>query len=203
MGAVTNDDGDDVEAAEAPKKIREGGVISFFGLFWDKKAVAWSQKALWGHPRHRIGRGLSKTQSRINFWKQSGIYILYDNGMIPIYCGQAGLGENKFIGNRLRSHVEKSYFRNAWRYFSWFGLSDLPGMDVGWKATDLDIAKRENPDWGFEKPVNANLPQLIKTLEAVTIEGFAPRFNSRGGDLFNATLVRQHVAGENSDGEED
>ena len=46
-----------------------------------------------------------------------GIYILYDNRYVPLYCGRAGKGEAT-VGSRIYTHKGQKYLGRKIRYFS-------------------------------------------------------------------------------------
>ena len=106
------------------------GFIRFYGLFWDKHLVGWREGALLGQPKGWIGSKPKKDtdpkQLQMNFWGQKGVYVLYNESLVPVYAGQAGLvrkkrkGAGRTIGDRLSEHW-CGPFRNGWRFFSWFG----------------------------------------------------------------------------------
>lgn len=79
---------------EAPPK--EAGFIRFYGLYWDKSEVGWLDNQLLGRPPGWVGRGVKGRDPKdlqMNFWKQQGVYILYDANLQPVYAGQAGLSK--------------------------------------------------------------------------------------------------------------
>lgn len=180
---------------EAPPK--EAGFIKFYGLYWDKSVVGWLENKLLGQPPGWIGKGkqskgFDRRAVQMNFWNQQGVYILYDANLQPVYAGQAGLSKkgnaegSQNIGNRLLAH-SRGIYRNGWSLFSWFGFLDTPKIQL--KSANEDA--RLNPEWNFPDPGKSELNLLLASFEAVLIEGFSPRFNSRGGDLGKAILVEQ------------
>jgi hypothetical protein len=127
---------------------------------------------------------------QMNFWGQKGVYILYDANLNPVYAGQAGIArknakDGQAIGDRLYDH-NFGLYRNGWELFSWFGFLDTEKV----KLKEADLNKRMNPDWKFNNTEGA-LNLLLASFEAILIEGFAPRFNARGGDLGKAVHVDQ------------
>lgn len=177
---------------EAPPK--EAGFIKFYGLYWDKSVVGWLDGELLGQPPGWMGKGkppkdFDRKTVQMNFWNQQGVYILYDANLQPVYAGQAGLskkgnaegGQN--IGNRLLTH-SRGIYRNGWSLFSWFGF--LETSKISLKSASDD--SRLKPKWTFPDPGNSELNLLLASFEAVLIEGFSPRFNSRGGDLSSGLI---------------
>lgn len=177
--------------------LQEAGFITFYGLYWKKSVVDWRQADLLGRPRGWTGRGRTAKDAdpkniQMNFWKQKGVYILYDNNLSPVYAGQAGLvrktdGDGRTIGGRLRWHTYNVY-RNGWSLFSWFGFLELEKFSL----KEAGEQKRMDPPWEFVPKGGSPLNQLLASFEAILIEGFAPRFNARGGDLGKAVLVDQY-----------
>jgi hypothetical protein len=184
---------------EEPPK--QSGFIQFYGLYWLKPAVNWREKQLLGQPQGWLGRGRLSADFdykavQMNFWDQKGVYILYDDNLNPVYAGQAGLeyaknsGGNyrgRSIGERLSEH-QRGVFRNGWRFFSWFGFLSTTKLDL----KKAEPTEKMSPTWHPFKPTDNDLNQTLASFEAILIEGFAPRFNARGGDLGKAVLVDQY-----------
>lgn len=107
----------------------------------------------------------------VDFGKQKGIYILYDQHTV-IYVGRS---VDRPLGKRLFEHtVDRPGGR--WNRFSWFGLLD---------ATD---------DGGLlEPPVSNSLSSIIASLEALLIEALEPPQNRKRGDDFSAIEYIQEV----------
>ena len=186
-----------------------GNLIQFYGLYWSREYVDWQQEKLWGTPRGWIGRGKLRKDERpglrMNFWRQKGVYVLYNLDLHPVYAGQAGLGKkgkrgSGSLGTRLYGHRAGKY-RNGWTHFSWFGFLN-PKHETELKS--LRTASEEmksTPGWEFRgkiqpqdadsEEVDRGLTELLDSFEAILIEAFAPRFNARGGNLKDATWVDQ------------
>ncbi len=128
-------------------------IITSFGMFWRRAEVCWT-----ANPKilgmQRIGA------TPVNFFKQLGVYLLYD-GREVIYVGRAAKG---YLGRRLYEHT-KDRLSARWDRFSWFGL--LPVTEKGQIG--------ELPD----SYVAAN---FIPILEAILIEALEPRQNRKRGD---------------------
>jgi hypothetical protein len=175
----------------------DAGLIKFYGLYWRKDLIAWHERQLLGQPtvwlgKGRIPRGFDRRTVQMNFWDQKGVYILYDNALHPVYAGQAGLTRKdstggQTIGDRLNMHRQGVY-RNGWSLFSWFGFMEVKKFSL---KSEKDEAKRLRPNWQFKPQGKIDLNLLLASFEAILIEGFAPRFNARGGDLKKAVLVNQ------------
>lgn len=185
-----------VDEIGVDEPLKEPGFIKFYGLYWRKSAVDWSENKLLGQPKGWMGRGKVKTdydysQVQMNFWNQKGVYVLYDANLHPVYAGQAGRqsgqSPGRTLGSRLSEH-SKGIYRNGWELFSWFGFLHT-------KKINLKTAQEGNrlkPVWTpTDAEPDKSFNRILSSFEAVLIEGFAPRFNSRGGDLKGATLVDQ------------
>lgn len=180
---------------EAPP--REAGFIKFYGLYWKKSAVVWQDKKLLGQPQGWMGKGniaknFDRSTVQMNFWNQKGVYILYDDNLHPVYAGQAGLTRKnaaggQCVGDRLWAH-SRGVYRNGWSLFSWFGFLSMQKINL----KEADDSTRMEPSWQFNAQSDSELNQLLASFEAILIEGFAPRFNARGGDLGKAVLVDQY-----------
>jgi hypothetical protein len=183
---------------ERDKPLKEAGFIKFYGLYWKKSDVGWQdpRPKLLGQPKGWMKKGKVATDAdrsrfQMNFWQQKGVYILYDANLNPVYAGQAGLKKtakdgSQNIGNRLLHH-SRGVYRNGWSLFSWFGFLETKQIDL----RNTDEKFRYNPSWNFESQQNVELNHLLASFEAILIEGFAPRFNARGGDLGKAVIVNQ------------
>lgn len=93
------------------------GFIRAYGLHWEAMDVDWDRGELLG----RIG--LRRPRLKLaNFWKQNGIYILY-NHYGPYYVGRTD-GPTMSLGRRLKQHYMDSNASphvDRWQRFSWFG----------------------------------------------------------------------------------
>jgi hypothetical protein len=134
----------------------------------------------------------------MNFWRQKGVYVLYDRDLTPVYAGQAGLERSnstggRTIGDRLVDHSLGKY-RNGWEFFSWFGfLKSEREHELKGKLKRAARELRHDPDWSFSiaPDETSELNALLDSFEAILIEAFVPRFNSRGRNLKGATYVDQ------------
>ena len=109
------------------KKHPEGNhpvLVKNYGLYWDRMFVDWKKKQVCGK--------LAKRKDMVNFWKQRGIYVLYSKENVPIYFGQAGIGNNT-LGDRLKQHTSDDW-EEMWDKFSWFGFCKV-------KKGSNDLAK--------------------------------------------------------------
>lgn len=139
-------------------------IIQSFGMYWQRDLVLWR-----GEPRvYGKQQALSKA---VDFGKQKGIYILYDQHTV-IYVGRC---IDRPLGRRLYEHTVDR-LGSRWNRFSWFGL--------------LDVTQEGNLR---ESAVNASLAALVATLEALLIEALEPPQNRRRGDDFSAVEYIQDV----------
>ena len=184
--------------------------MKFYGLYWNKEYILDDRELelLPGLPQGWIGKGkIAKNFDRsamwVNFWNQRGVYVLYDRDLTPVYTGQAGLVRSKkkisesgrSLGERFRDHKHGKY-RNGWDFFSWFGFLSTPIeqeiQSVIRKDDDEAVRIKRDPKWEFKAPSgDTELNLLLDSFEAILIEAFTPRFNSRGGNLNGATYVNQ------------
>ena len=195
--ADTTDQNDDEAILTREEPAGDSGFIKFYALYWRKDQIDWNARQLLGQPRGWMGKGkvasnYDRRNLQMNFWGQKGVYVLYDDALHPVYAGQAGLTRKdsaggQAIGDRLNMHRQGVY-RNGWSLFSWFGFMEIEKFNL---KTEKDENRRLSPDWQFKAQGDSNLNLLLASFEAILIEGFAPRFNARGGDLKKAVLVNQ------------
>jgi hypothetical protein len=134
-------------------------IISSFGVFWERDRILWkSNPDIYGI--QQIGA------IPVNFKKQIGIYLLYDNREI-VYAGQA---IKQSLGQRLFQHT-KDRLSGRWNRFSWFGFYNM--NDDGILQIGDNLGKLYN--WDI----------LGDTLEAILIESIEPRQNRKQGNLFS------------------
>ncbi len=200
----TEEDADEVLARDVP--VGDAGFIKFYGLYWRKDLIDWSSKQILGQPKGWVGKGriaasFDRQKLQMNFWGQKGVYVLYDDALRPVYAGQAGLTRKdsaggQAIGDRLNMHRQGVY-RNGWSLFSWFGFLETKKLNL---KTVKKEEERLSPEWKFSPQKNSELNLLLASFEAILIEGFAPRFNARGGDLRTAVLVNQYEPNSNENG---
>lgn len=218
MNSVDESPSVDAEA----RQPKDAGYLKYYGLYWDRKywdrhENAWvfdrkreyrHREILPGLPSGWVGRGTKSLDTNdlwVNFWRQKGVYVLYDEQLIPVYSGQAGLqnsnsseARGRFLGNRLAEHAKGKY-RNAWRYFSWFGFMELSdnSQKLRKNLRNCSFDDKINAEYKFSYPADSlnesekRLNQLLNSFEAILIEAFVPRFNSRGGNLKGAVYVDQ------------
>lgn len=152
-------------------KRKKQSVIKNYGLMWNRDTVFWGRG---GKKGVLEGRRSGKV---IDFSKQIGVYVLYDEGRKPIYVGQAGRG-NARLFNRLRSH-RRDFLAARWRYFSWFGLLTV-NKSGGLSRWD-DATKR----------VTGTINSTLDEIEGVLIAATEPPFNKQGAKFKGIKRYRQ------------
>jgi hypothetical protein len=149
----------DAVASEASDSM-----IGAFGMYWQRELVIWSKEPkLYGKQQ--------ANSKRVNFGKQTGIYVLYDHHTV-VYVGRAGDGR---LGARLYEHTIDR-LSSRWNRFSWFGL--LKVTDEG----DLS-----------EAVLNISQANIVSTFEALLIELLEPPQNRKRGDYFSEAEFLQDV----------
>lgn len=139
-------------------------IIRSFGMYWQRDLVVWRSEA------RLFGKQQAMAKS-VDFGKQKGIYILYDQHTV-VYVGRS---IDRPLGKRLYEHTIDR-LGSRWNRFSWFGLLDV------------------TPDGGLQEvPVAATLAALISTLEALLIESLEPPQNRKRGDDFSAVEYIQDI----------
>lgn len=132
-------------------------VIRCFGMYWQRDLVVWkNEPKLFGKQQL-----LAKA---VDFGKQKGIYILYDQHTV-VYVGRA---IDRSLSKRLYEHT-LDRLSGRWNRFSWFGLLEVT------QEGDLRAIS-----------FNASLALLVATLEALIIEVLEPPQNRKRGDDFSA-----------------
>lgn len=199
-----DDDGNDLVEFSESDAPSSGGFIKFYGLYWKREFIFTKDGVLPGLPLGWVGKGTRSVDPDtlwMNFWDQKGVYVLYDDNLVPVYAGQAGTvrkGKNNYtgrtLGQRLRDHCRGKY-RNGWKYFSWFGfLACTTEKELKGNLKSADLEQRKDIPWKndsiFKKNEN-NLNGVLDSFEAILIEAFIPRFNSRGGNLKHTVYVDQ------------
>jgi len=132
-------------------------IIHSFGMYWQRDLVVWRND-----PKI-YGKQLAHSK-RVDFGKQKGIYILYDQHTV-VYVGRS---IDRPLGKRLFEHTIDR-LGGRWNRFSWFGL--------------LDVTQEGNLR---EIPLNTSLASLVATLESLLIEALEPPQNRKRGDDFSA-----------------
>lgn len=144
-----------VEALSTDERNEKTDLITSFGMYWRRDQIDFSKHGMLGF--------YAKNATKVNFWQQVGIYILYDNQR-SIYVGKA---IDRPIGQRLKEHTIDR-LNGRWDRFSWFGVNPI--------AADGSLSKKTMPTIDVET--------LISTLESILIEAVEPSQNRKRGDQF-------------------
>ena len=136
-------------------------IIANMGLFWHCEKVRWVGNRKIGRARLAGIRSSGKKAGEVDFWKQKGIYALYDDNYKLIYVGQAG---NTGLGSRLKQHLNDMSGR--WNMFSWFGMLKVTRQN---KLVDT---------WQIKNTCRNHLADI---LEGIVITVSEPPMNGQGG----------------------
>jgi HB1/ASXL restriction endonuclease-like protein with HTH domain len=139
-------------------------LIRSFGMYWQRDLVVWRAE-----PR-MYGKQQAMAKA-VDFGKQKGIYILYDQHTV-VYVGRS---IDRPLGKRLYEHTIDR-LGSRWNRFSWFGL-----LDVTPEGSLRDV------------PMATSLAALISTLEALLIESLEPPQNRKRGDDLSAVEYIQDI----------
>ena len=123
-------------------------IVNSFGMYWQRDLVVWRNGP-------RVFGKQQRASKSVDFGKQKGIYILYDQHTV-IYVGRS---IDRPLGKRLYEHTTDR-LSSRWNRFSWFGL-----LDVTHEGTLRDVL------------VSVSLAALVATLEALLIEALEPPQN--------------------------
>lgn len=143
------------------RKHKKKSFIKNYGLMWRRDLVSWAGS------RGKKGQLLGRRKKVIDFRKQIGVYVLYNENRLPIYVGQAGQGESDRLLVRLRTHTHDR-LAERWRYFSWFGLLavNASGRLSAWDKKT--------------KAVRGTIGSTLDEIEGVLIAATEPPFNKQG-----------------------
>lgn len=148
--------------------------IRNYGLLWERKYIHYGWPGSAGHLN-----GHRKGYSKVDFREQSGVYVLYDKDMLPVYIGQAGKG-NANLFNRLKQH-ESDHLWNRWHYFSWFGLCKAN------KSGNLSLSENS------ERELKGPLKDALDDIEGVLIQVVEPKLNKQGPKWKNVNQFYQLI----------
>jgi hypothetical protein len=148
--------------------------IKNYGLMWHRDRVFWGTGG-GGNKGSLLGR---RKGAEVDFRRQIGVYVLYDDAHQPVYVGQAGQG-NQRLFTRLRDHC-RDYLSARWRYFSWFGL--LAANKNGTLSSRDDKQER----------VRGTIQSTLNEIEGVLIAATEPAFNKQGAHFKG--IYRYHQA---------
>jgi hypothetical protein len=152
------------EAAGGEISSDATGLVSAFGMFWDRTKVAWAAQP-------RILGQQQAGSNPVDFGDQRGVYLLHDAQGV-VYVGRA---TDQGLGRRLAQHINDR-LGGRWTRFSWFGVH--PVNDDGTLSIRSELS-------------HLLVDVVIVTMEAVLIEGLEPRQNRKRGDDFKAVEYLQ------------
>lgn len=135
--------------------------IKNYGILWERKYIHYGYA---GSPGHLNGhrRGVKKA----DFRQQSGVYVLYDKDMMPVYIGQAGRGHANLF-ERLKQH-DSDHLWNRWIYFSWFGLCKANKNGTLYMSDNAD------------RKISGAVSDALNDIEGVLILSMEPKLNKQG-----------------------
>ncbi|WP_342150266.1 GIY-YIG nuclease family protein [Methylorubrum sp. SB2] len=139
-------------------------IIKNYGLRWARESVNWGAPGRAGSLDGKLAT--LKSSAVIDFRDQIGIYVLYEEGFIPVYTGQAGVGTARLFA-RLKNH-QNDHLRDRWSYFSWFGFRAV--TEAG------ELSERQNPD----ATTSLKYSEALSEIEGILIEVLEPRLNKQG-----------------------
>jgi hypothetical protein len=101
-------------------------LIHNYGLFWRRENIFWGRPRV---PGHLKGFPARKSYAEVDFREQRGVYVLYDDNFRPVYVGQAGANDNRYLFDRLKDHTRDA-LADRWTKFSWFGIRWVTKADA-------------------------------------------------------------------------
>jgi hypothetical protein len=141
-------------------------IIRNYGLRWSREKVEWGRPGK-GNSGTLYGKLANpKTSTIADFRDQIGIYVLFEPGFIPVYIGQAGMGNARLFG-RLKSHTN-DHLRDRWVNFSWFGFRAV--------RADGKLSGHQKP----ESSAAISYGEALREIEGVLIQVLEPRLNRQG-----------------------
>lgn len=149
---------------QKPMQEEPNPILTSFGMFWRRINVDWKSST------PRLLGVQDRKADPVDFYKQRGIYLLYDGREI-LYVGRATKGP---LGKRLFEHT-KDRMSARWDRFSWFGIR--PVSEKGKIGS---------------QPETYSANMLIPSLEAILIESLEPRQNrQRGEDMADREYIQR------------
>lgn len=122
----------------------------------------------WGRPRvtgNLMGVLARETSGEpVDFRKQAGVYVLYDDNFRLVYVGQAGAGSQNLF-SRLKQH-KKDALADRWTRFSWFGIR--------WVRKNGKLAAGAAQH-------NIKSGDILNHVEAILVSAAEPPLNRQGG----------------------
>lgn len=141
-------------------------IIKNYGLRWSRNKVQWGARGKGNEGRLSGKYANLKSSESVDFREQIGIYVLYEPSYIPVYVGQAGMG-NARLFQRLKNHTN-DHLRDRWIYFSWFGFRDV--------NTNCTLSDKQNP----ESSASLSYAEALGEIEGILIQILEPRLNKQG-----------------------
>jgi hypothetical protein len=149
-------------------------LIKAYGEFWNPFLTDWAGQKLEGRAKLQVTRdGEKKTVTHtINFWKATGIYVLY-NDFNPVYVGKTTV-----LGKRIADHLSDR-FAGRWDMFSWYS-----------------VCKPNTSSGGVGKAVGrkVSVDSVISTLETLGIFITDPALNRKRESIPGASRFDQFKA---------
>lgn len=142
-------------------------IVKNYGLLWSREFL---NKDLKGYLR-------KDPSFEINFQKQIGIYILYNQNHEVVYVGQAGSQGGLF--RRINAHCRDSKWLR-WEFFSWFGFFDVD-------KTTKQLIQSKNYINKYE------FSSALSDLEGILINVMEPSLNKKGYRFDGAEEYRQCI----------
>lgn len=139
--------------------------VTSYGLFWSREEIDWEPGQGIRDSFRLLGRiGAQRNTIRVvDFRKQRGIYILYDQ-YGPAYVG---LTKQRGMGQRLKEHTT-DHLKSGWDRFSWFGFWPICA-----EPASNGIYGLFEPDAKLTEDTNTT----IGDLEALLIRAIGPKLN--------------------------
>jgi hypothetical protein len=139
-------------------------LIANYGLYWRRNCIYWGRPNSDGHLKaHRASQAARNAQI-VDFRKQQGIYVLYDDGFQIVYAGQAGSGSNNLF-DRLKQHC-RDHLADRWSRVSWFGTRRVLG------SGELSTPRVQS---------HPTQSEVLDHIEAILIAAAEPPLNKQGG----------------------
>lgn len=141
-------------------------IIRNYGLRWSRNKVQWGRSGK-GNKGKLCGKlATIKSSAAVDFRDQIGIYVLYEPGFVPIYVGQAGMGNARLFA-RLKNHQD-DHLRDRWVTFSWFGFRGVRANGT--------LSEYHKP----ESHIILKHKDALGEIEGILIQLLEPRLNRQG-----------------------
>jgi len=144
-------------------------LIKVYGEFWRPDFVYWGTKGPGGGGRLEGTARIEKTDLTVDNWKQTGIYILYQDRDL-LYVGKAARND---LGARLRHHLTDQ-LAGRWNRFSWYGVRPVDKNTGALKEIDPSLLHAQ---------------YVLPEVEAILISATEPRLNKQRVQLGADVLI--------------